>query len=220
MEASARFKRTVCRTLYLFVSSPTPGVGSEGQQDHDGLTGGLVRLQNAAFDVYVVAMNFLLRLPGHAFRIFILRYLCRWEVGLDTSVERGVIVTTKGGVTVGRQCLIHRGAIMDGRGKLTIGDLVNIGPDVACLSADHDPDSGHFAGRLRPVVIESRSWLATRAMVLPGAIVHEGVVVGAGSVVTGDIAAWTVVAGSPARTIRQRSPSAQSTLPRYRRWLH
>jgi maltose O-acetyltransferase len=174
----------------------------------------------AAFDVYLVGVNHLLTLPGHAFRLFVFRRVCRWTVGPGTCVERGVRVTTKGGVTVGRGCLIHRGALLDGRGGLIIGDLVNIAPGVTCLTADHDPDSPDFAGRSRAVVIGSRSWITTNAMILPGSTIHEGAVVGAGSVVSGEVPGWTVVAGAPARRIRDRNPEAQTTLPYYRRWLH
>ena len=176
--------------------------------------------RDAAFDFYLVGVNFLLTLPGHAFRLFVLRSLCRWRIGPGSCIERNVRVTTKGGVTIGTGCLIHRGAVLDGRGILTIGDLVNISPGVTCLTADHDPDSPAFAGRCRPVSIGSRSWVTTNAMILPGTIMQEGVVVGAGSVVSGEVQAWTVVGGCPARKIRDRHPDAQSKLPYYRRWLH
>ena len=177
-------------------------------------------LRGAAFDTYLVTVNLLLRIPGHEIRLMVLRRLCRWGIGKATYVERGIRATTKGGVRIGSNCIIHRNVTLDGRGGLTIGDQVDIAPEVMCLTADHDPDSPTFLGRLRSVTIGSRVWIATRAVVLPGATLNDGVVVGAGSVVSGEISAWTVVAGCPARKVRDRSPDAQKSLPHYRRWFH
>jgi len=173
-----------------------------------------------AFDIYLAFMNALLRLPGHTFRLAVLRHLCRWDIGSGTAIERGVKVTTKGGVTVGASCNVNRGVKLDGRGGLSIGDHVNISEEVMILTADHDPDSPSFEGRLRKVVIGSRVWLATRALVLPGSVVGDGAVVAAGSIVAGEVAESSVVAGTVARAIRRRDPAAQTHFVTHHRWLH
>jgi acetyltransferase-like isoleucine patch superfamily enzyme len=176
--------------------------------------------QVAVTDLFLAAVNALLRLPGHALRIFVLRRLCAWSVGAGTVVERGTTVTARGGVTIGEGCVVNRGVTMDGRGGLVVGDLVNISPEAMLLTADHDADSPHFQWRARPVSIGSRSWIATRALVLPGSAVGEGAVVAAGAVVAGEVAPFTVVAGAPARPLRDRPRDAQRSLPTYRRWWH
>jgi acetyltransferase-like isoleucine patch superfamily enzyme len=177
-------------------------------------------LRAAGFGLFVQGANFLLKLPGHSLRIFVLRRLCGCSVGRGTSVERGVRITTRGGVRIGDFCNINRGVLLDGAGTLTIGDRVNISPEVMLLTADHDPDSPTFAGRYRGVVVGSRTWLATRAIVLPGTTVHEGAVVAAGAVVGGTVPGSSVIAGVPGAKIRSRSSDAQSWLPTYRRWFH
>lgn len=178
------------------------------------------KLRSALFDLYLVATNQFLRVPGHSIRLLILRHFCGWVIGPRTSIERRVRVTTKGGVTVGSGCVIDGNVLLDGRGTLTIGDLVNISHDAVCLTADHDPDSSLFEGRRRPVVIGSRCWIATRAIVLPGAEIGEGAVIGAGSVAVGQVPSWTISVGAPARVLRPRDVRAQQSLPRYRRWFH
>jgi len=55
----------------------------------------------------------------------------------------------------------------------------------------------------RPIVIEDNVWLGGGAIVLPGVRIGRNAVVGAGAVVTRDVAANTVVAGNPARVIRE-----------------
>ena len=178
------------------------------------------RLRGAAFDLYLVSINFLLKLPGHSFRLWVLRRLGGWKIGSGTIIDRGTVFMARGGVSIGERCLINRGVTLDGRGGLSLGDFVNISPEVMCLTVDHNPDSQTFEGRFRPVVIGSRCWLATRAMVMPGSEIGDGVVVSAGAVVSGKVEDWSVMAGVPAVKIRERDPNAQASLPSPRRWFH
>lgn len=71
-----------------------------------------------------------------------------------------------------------------------------------------DPDQmPHFAqefARGRDTVIGHDVWIGHNAMILPGARIGNGVIVGAGAVVAGDVPDFTVVAGNPARIVRQR----------------
>jgi maltose O-acetyltransferase len=174
----------------------------------------------AAYDVYVRLVNALLRLPGHRFRRLVFVKLVRADAARDVSLERGVRVTEKGGVTVGENTNINTGVVLDGRGGLEIGSKVNISPEALILTAEHDPSSPDFAGVTSPVAIGDRVWIAARAMVLPGSRVGEGAVVAAGAVVRGDVEPWSIVAGNPARKVGERPPHAQSSMLPYRRWLH
>lgn len=55
---------------------------------------------------------------------------------------------------------------------------------------------------MRPVTIGNKVWVGFNSIVLCGVAIGEGAVIGAGSVVTRDIPAWTVAAGNPARVIK------------------
>ena len=55
----------------------------------------------------------------------------------------------------------------------------------------------------RPVVIEDKVWIGINATILPGVRVGYGAIIGANSVVTKDVPPMTVVAGNPARTIKE-----------------
>jgi maltose O-acetyltransferase len=174
-----------------------------------------------AFDAYIVAVNLLLRVPVHRFREWAFRAVARNALGSGTVLERGVRLTTKGGVTIGSQTIINRNVTLDGRGPLKVGDNVNISPEAMLLTADHDPHSPTFQGRTHVTVVHDRVWVATRAVVLPGASVGEGAILAAGAVVHGVVEPWTISAGNPGRVIGQRSRAAQSQLPpSYRRLLH
>ena len=71
-------------------------------------------------------------------------------------------------------------------------------------------DEGEFFAwrRASLVVVGHDVWIGHGAIILPGRTVGTGAVVGAGAVVTKDVDAYAIVAGNPARVIRQRFPAA------------
>lgn len=178
-----------------------------------------LRAANRGYDVFLAACNLLLAVPSHRVRLLVLRRLLGASVGAGTSVGRKVRIQCKGGLRIADGCNINAGVQLDARGGLTIGSRVNISPEAMLLSAEHDIRSPAFEGRSTPTVVESRSWIASRAIVLPGTVVGEGAVVGAGAVVRGHVEPWSVVVGNPARRIGDRPSDAQSELPPYQRWL-
>jgi acetyltransferase-like isoleucine patch superfamily enzyme len=104
---------------------------------------------------------------------------------------------------IGQQCFFHAA------GGLMIGPRVGIAPGVKILTSQH-----REVGRatpvlfspvaLAPVVIEEDADIGLGAIILPGVTVGRGAVIGAGAVVTRDVPAYAVVAGSPARILRHR----------------
>lgn len=60
----------------------------------------------------------------------------------------------------------------------------------------------------RPIHIGPKVWIGFDVTILKGVTVGEGAVIGAKSVVTKDVPAWTVVAGNPARVVKQLTPAA------------
>ncbi|HBK46380.1 MAG TPA: maltose acetyltransferase [Xanthomonadaceae bacterium] len=88
--------------------------------------------------------------------------------------------------------------------EVRIGDGTQIGPAVQIYAADHPRDPAGRASGLefgRPVRIGRNVWIGGGAIILPGVTVGDDAVVGAGSVVTRDVAAGATVAGNPARAI-------------------
>lgn len=89
---------------------------------------------------------------------------------------------------------------------VTIGDDVQIGPNVQLLTATHpiDPEPRRAKWEAaQPIVIENNVWLGGGVIVCPGVTIGENTVVGAGAVVTKDLPANVVAVGSPARVIRE-----------------
>ena len=105
---------------------------------------------------------------------------------------------------IGRRVFINAGCQFQDQGGITIGDDVLIGPQTIIATLNHDPDPGKRAGMIpKPVKIGDKVWLGARVTICPGVTVGEGAIVGAGAVVTKDVPPRTVVAGVPARTIKE-----------------
>ena len=89
-------------------------------------------------------------------------------------------------------------------GGVTIGDRVIIAARVTITSRTHPLQLPRArVTEDRPIVIEDDVWLGAGAIVLPGVTIGRGAVVAAGAVVTKSVEPFTVVAGVPARPIRQ-----------------
>jgi acetyltransferase-like isoleucine patch superfamily enzyme len=146
----------------------------------------------------------------------------RWiAIGADTLI--GAFVSLSAGMVpdqdlgpgpvlrIGDRCVIGRGSHVVAHHCLQIGDDVFTGPYVYITDQNHgyaDPDEpiGRQIPHNAAVRIGSGSWLGAGAVVLPGASIGRNVVVAAGSVVRGVVPDRCVVAGVPARIVREYVP--------------
>lgn len=90
--------------------------------------------------------------------------------------------------------------------RVTIGDDCQMAPNVAIYTAGHPvhPDTRNTAWEYgKEVRIGNSVWIGGNTVICPGVTIGDCCVIGAGSVVTKDIPAWTIAAGNPCRVIRQ-----------------
>jgi acetyltransferase-like isoleucine patch superfamily enzyme len=142
---------------------------------------------------------------------------CSLVVERDSQVD-GVIICER------EQVLIKIGKRTFMNGTIIAAQEVNIGDDVliswGVTIVDHNSHSVAFSERARdvqdwrlgkkdwsnvkiaPVNISDKTWIGFNAIILKGVSIGEGAIIGAGSVVTKDVPAWTIAAGNPARIIR------------------
>lgn len=85
--------------------------------------------------------------------------------------------------------------------RIEIGNYVCVNDGVKLLSASHKLDDPMWSHKKAPIVIDDYAWIATNAIILPGVRIGEGAVVGAGAVVSKDVAAYSIVTGNPAQAI-------------------
>ena len=111
-------------------------------------------------------------------------------------------------VCIGDRCLVGRGSGIVGHLSIEIGDDVWTGHHVFITDQNHgyanlDIPVSMQSMPERPVRIGSGSWLGHGTVVLPGTTIEAHVVVGANSVVRGEIPPYCVVAGNPAKVIKR-----------------
>lgn len=137
--------------------------------------------------------------PGHGF-----------SVGSFSIVEDFSVINNKlGGVAIGEHTLI--GVSNTLIGPISIGDHVMLAQNVVLSGLDHAYEDITTPPRyqlMMPslITVEDRVWIGANVVIVAGVHIGKHAVVGAGSVVTSDVPALTVVVGSPARIIRRYNP--------------
>lgn len=134
------------------------------------------------------------------------------EIGSNVYIGHNTILKGyyKNTMNIGDDTWIGQSCFFHSAGGITIGKAVGIGPCVKILTSVHvDTDLSkpvicsdlEFAS----VIIKDGCDIGINSIILPGVLVGEGAIIGAGSVVTKDVETYTVVAGNPARLLRKRT---------------
>jgi acetyltransferase-like isoleucine patch superfamily enzyme len=121
----------------------------------------------------------------------------------------GVFLTHTYGMRIGKDFGVNTGTLIDGRGGITIGNGVLIGPHTTIVTSHHhhtDPDIymttvNHV---MLPVTIEDDVWIGANVVIRGGITIHKGAVIAAGAVVTHDVDEYKKVGGVPAKEIGDR----------------
>jgi maltose O-acetyltransferase len=126
-------------------------------------------------------------------------------VGLGVHIKPPLYVDYGAYITVGARTFANYGLVALDVARITIGEDVQIGPNVQLLTPTHPVEPGLRRKKYeaaKPIVIGNNVWLGGGAIVLPGVTIGDNSVVGAGAVVTKDIPAHVVALGNPARIVR------------------
>ncbi|MBI59944.1 galactoside O-acetyltransferase [bacterium] len=113
------------------------------------------------------------------------------------------------GLSMGNNSSIGAYSYIGCSGKVQIGNQVLIGPNVSIIAENHIFDSldipiQNQGVSNKGIVIEDNVWIGTKSVILDGVKIGYGSIVAAGSVVTKNIPSNVIVAGTPAKIIRQR----------------
>jgi acetyltransferase-like isoleucine patch superfamily enzyme len=142
------------------------------------------------------------------------------RIGKDCLIEGSLVTeTNESSLIVGDNTYIGGGTVIDCVKSISIGDDVLI--SYGCILTDSDNHSVKYSIRKKDLAdwkqrkhdwtttnskaiqISTGVWIGARAIILKGVTIGKGAVVGAGSVVTKDVPPWTIVAGNPARVIKE-----------------
>lgn len=131
-----------------------------------------------------------------------------FPVGKNTTIESGFRFGMRDLLKIGQNTQINEDVYIQ---SAIIGDYVLIAQNVAILSVTHNFNRLDIPIRLqgseksKPVTIENNVWIGRNAVIMPGLILGEGSIIGAGAVVTKNVPQNAIVGGVPAKIIRYRT---------------
>jgi acetyltransferase-like isoleucine patch superfamily enzyme len=144
---------------------------------------------------------------AHVRRSAVIRHPENVSIGEHVKVKEGVVIQASRCVTIAQHTTLNPYVVVFG--DVTLGRYNMIGPHAQLFGGDHnfsDPDvpTKVQGSTSVGIVVEDNVWLGGGVVVLDGVRIGTGAIVGAGAVVTKDVAPYSIVAGNPARLIRYR----------------
>jgi acetyltransferase-like isoleucine patch superfamily enzyme len=133
-------------------------------------------------------------------------------LGAETFIASGCLIR-EADIIAGDYCSFNTGAYL--QGSITMGDYVRIAPNANIIAMNHNfediskPISAQGLSH-KGIVIEDDVWVGAGATVLDGITVGAHSIIGAGAVVTKNVPPYSIVAGNPAKIIRDRRKSKAS----------
>jgi acetyltransferase-like isoleucine patch superfamily enzyme len=138
----------------------------------------------------------------------------RIEIGDDVRIDSFVKIKPAGGIgdiIIGKRCYLNSGVVIYSGNGVTIGDDVLIAANCTLAAVNHEfrrRDLKIVEQRFQPsrggIVIEDDVWIGAGTVLLDGAILRRGCVVGANSLVSGELEPYSINVGNPIRRIGYR----------------
>ena len=131
------------------------------------------------------------------------------KMGKNSNICDGVTIDCSHMVSIGERVSIHEYCWFQGYGGITIGDFVGIGSGTKIISGTHNNQRVDIPFKEQglekiPVIIEDDVWIGTNVVIIGKAKIGKGSVISAGSVISGNIQAYSVVVGNPGRVVKRR----------------
>jgi len=136
------------------------------------------------------------------------------KIGPECNIDAFVRIRVAGGsgdIIIGRRCYINSGSVLYSGNGIKIGNYVSIAANCTLAPTNHEFSSTElpiqFQG-FRPskggIIVEDDVWIGAGSVVLDGAVLRRGCVIGAMSLVSCEVPQWEVWAGNPLRKIGSR----------------
>jgi acetyltransferase-like isoleucine patch superfamily enzyme len=164
----------------------------------------LFSLYSYLFNLFYLVMEILPPLFRHViFKMMFKKY------GGNNNIDYKTFFRYPSKITIGSNVWINRGCQLYGSfyikdAKIILGDNIALGPNVVIFSASHDYRFLDLPDVARSVIIKNNVWVGGNSTILPGVIIEEGCIIGAGSVVTKSIPPYSIAVGNPAVVIKRR----------------
>jgi putative colanic acid biosynthesis acetyltransferase WcaF len=185
----------------LVTSSGTVNVAAN-RAAHKWTRGELVR--RTLWEVLRIPLFALTPRPLWAWRRAVLRAFGA-KVGRSVRIHPSVKIAVPWTLSIGAEAGIGDGAILYGLGPITIGPRTTISQYAHLCAGSHDHCSADFRLTKPPIAVGADAWICADAFIGPGVTVGDRAIVGARAVVMKDVPEGVIVAGNPARVVRNRS---------------
>lgn len=152
------------------------------------------------------------------FRRIIARRLFK-KCGKNFAAEVNVHFNLGQNLEVGDDVFMNRGVFLDAKGGIVLGNFVGLGECVEIYTHGHS-ESEHARRSYAKVVIKDFAKIYAHAIILPGVTVGEQAIVAAKSLVSKDVEPNMMVAGIPARVVRERNTNGRIRHQLNHIWLH
>lgn len=127
------------------------------------------------------------------------------RIGKSSTIHRACRFFHVGKISIGNNSTINWGCYLDNRRGIIIGNNVGIAHNSKIYTLGHDINDSEFKTKGAPVKIEDNVFIFSNSLIMPGVTIGEGAIVLAGSVVTKNVEAWSIVGGNPASKIGLRN---------------
>lgn len=141
---------------------------------------------------------------GNGFRRWLLRRFGA-RVPASVSVQPSVRVWAPWNLLCGEDVAIDRNVRLYSVAPITLGSKIALSDGAFLCTASHDISSAARPLTVAPITVGDGAWIGAEAFIHPGVTVGEGAVVAARAVVIKDVPPFAVVAGNPAKVIKQRT---------------
>jgi putative colanic acid biosynthesis acetyltransferase WcaF len=141
--------------------------------------------------------------PFHSWRSWLLR-VCGARIGAKCHIYPRARIWAPWNLTCEDEVGVADGAYLYNQAPISLGHRVVVSQGAQLCTGTHDYEDPGFPLVARPIHVGAHAWIAAEAFVHPGVTIGEGAVIGARSVVTKDMPAWTVCAGHPCQPLKPR----------------
>lgn len=126
------------------------------------------------------------------------------KIGRGVHVDPGARIEIPWNLELGENAAVGAGVWVYNLGPICIGARATVSHRAHLCGGSHDYADPSLPLLRTGLAIGDDAWVCADAFVGPGVTVGEGAVVGAAAVAMRDVEPWTVVAGNPARVVKQR----------------